>query len=193
MNFSKLFPECRDPAGWQACVLDGLDRVGIDGAVERAAFVAQVAVESGQFNRLIEQLDYRYDRLMEVWPKRFPTLLVAKQYAHQPERLANYVYASRLGNGPAESGDGWNYRGRGLLQLTGRANYTAVGARLGLPLVAHPELLEQKMPALRSAVDFWKQNKIGAVAHDVVATTRLVNGGTNGLDQRRAYFEALQR
>lgn len=193
IDVKKHFPACENPEGWQDALERGFQLYCITDRIEQAAFIAQAAVESGQFNRLVENLDYSYDRLMRVWPKRFPTLLVAKQYAHQPEKLANYVYAARLGNGDAASGDGWKYRGRGLFQLTGRANYAACGKRTGMPLVDLPSMLEAEVPAVCSAFDFWIQNRLAEVCHDVVATTKRINGGTHGLDQRRQYFEALRK
>src|SRR5688572_5216436 len=106
--------------------LDELARGGIDTPLRRAHFLAQVAHESGGFKRLVENLNYSADALVRTWPSRFDAA-TAKQYARQPERIANKVYAGRLGNGDETSGDGWRYRGRGYIQLTGQVNYADYG------------------------------------------------------------------
>ncbi|MCU0728992.1 MAG: hypothetical protein MUF41_02655, partial [Sphingopyxis sp.] len=105
-----------------------------------AHFLAQTATETGGFRALSENLNYSATGLVATWPSRFPTRAAAEEYAMQPEKLANAVYANRLGNGPPESGDGWRYRGRGLIQLTGRDNYVARARETGLPLVTNPAM-----------------------------------------------------
>ncbi len=134
---------------------------------------------------------------MSTWPKRFPTLADAQTYARQPEKIANRAYAGRLGNGDEQSGDGWQYRGRGIIQITGRGNYQEVGAALGLPLEAQPELLEQPDNAALSAGWFWKSHLLNPLADhqtddiddaDFVTITTKINGGTVGLADRRAYW-----
>jgi putative chitinase len=109
-------------------------RFKIDTARRAAEFIAQVAHESGQLMRLREDLDYSFGRLRTVWPKRFPTDAVAIGYAHQPEKLANFVYAGLYGNGDTASGDGWRFRGAGYLQHTFRANHAAIGRQFGIPV-----------------------------------------------------------
>jgi len=158
-----------------------------------AAFLAQVGHESGSLNRFEENLNYTAQRLTQVWPKRFPSIAHAHHYEHAPERLANLVYANRMGNGGYESGDGWRYRGRGPIQITGGANYRRCGIALNLPLIEQPELLLTPDIGARSAAWYWEDRGCSACADDVEAVTRLVNGGDHGLPDREArYLRALQ-
>ena len=157
-----------------------------------AAFIAQVGHESAQLTRLIENLNYSADALVATWPARFDAVLAA-QFARQPERIANVVYAARMGN--TALGDGWTYRGRGLIQITGKANYKECGEALSLDIVARPELLEQPANAAMSAAWFWSINGLSTLADagDVVGITKRINGGTNGLADRQAlYAQALK-
>ena len=142
---------------------DAMARFKIEGRLRVAAFLAQIGHESGQLRTLVENMNYSADGLIRTWPKRF-NLQTATEAARKPEQIANIVYASRLGNGPAVTGDGWRYRGRGLIQLTGRSNYCTAGAALGLPLEEHPELLEQPEQAALSAAWFWSTNKLSELA-----------------------------
>ena len=134
---------------------------------------------------------------MAVWKKRFPTLDKAQPYEHQPEKLANYVYAKRLGNGDVPTGDGWRFRGRGLLQVTGRGNYHSIGGALHLPLDTEPERLAQPDGAALSAAHFWKSRGLNELAddrndddddEDFVTISVIINGGRAGLDSRRGYW-----
>ncbi len=134
---------------------------------------------------------------MRVFSKRFPTLEKATAYAHQPEKLANYVYAERLGNGDVASGDGWRYRGRGLLQITGRANYRSSEEALDLPLEQQPELLQDPVTAALAAGHFWKSHGLNALADDknddnddddFVRISILIAGGREGLPSRQRYW-----
>ena len=133
-----------------------------------------------------------------TWPKRFPTIEKAVEYERNPEKIANFVYAKRLGNGDAATGDGWRFRGRGVLQITGRENYRSTGSNIDLDLEAAPELLEQPLAAALSAAHFWKSRGLNALAddrnddnddEDFVAITVLINGGKTGLAERRAYWD----
>lgn len=162
---------------------------GLSTIARRAAFIAQAAHESAGFSTFIENLNYSAGALNRVWPTIFP-VAIAAQYARQPERIANRAYANRIGNGPEASGDGWRYRGRGVFQLTGRANYLACGAALGLDLINHPELLEQPVNAFRSAGWFWNSKALSPLADIGAFTeiTRRINGGYNGLADRQAYW-----
>jgi putative chitinase len=185
-------PACRDPSGWTPLLVDGLRDMTPAGL---AAFLAQVAVESNCLNRLVENLNYTPERLMQIWPTRFPSLAAASQCAGHPELLANRVYGGRLGNAPEASGDGYRYRGRGLLQITGRTGYREAEISLGLPLVQHPELLEQKPVALKSALAFWNRNKLSALcntAGEFTTMTEKINGGHHGLPERIAYWQKLR-
>jgi len=171
---------------------DVLTRFGVDSLLKIAHFLGQTAHESGGFRIMAENLRYTSGaRLSKIWPKRFPDEAAAAPYVDNPEALANAVYAGRMGNGPADSGDGFRFRGRGLIQLTGRANYDAVGRLVGLPLIAQPELAEAPNNCLLIACGAWKH--IGAAALPETASvedfTRKVNGGLNGLDDRIRLFE----
>jgi len=137
---------------------------------------------------------------MQVWPRRFPTLKKARTYERNPEKLANYVYASRLGNGDEASGDGWRYRGRGLIQTTGRSNYRATGAALTLQLESEPTLLEEPDHASLSAAWFWKSHGLNELAdaggagdeEDFETISIRINGGRAGLESRKKYWQAAK-
>lgn len=148
------------------------------------AFLGQVLHESAMLERLEENLNYSAERLCKVWPSRFRTLAEARPYERNPEALANKVYGGRLGN--VMAGDGWRYRGRGCMQITGRANYTAMEKVSGLALTTNPDLLTQPLPALQASVAWWRKNVPAAVLGDLAAITRIVNGGTHGLPERVA-------
>ena len=161
----------------------------IDTPLRLAAFLAQIAHESGQFRALVENLNYSAEALLRVFPRHFDAGQAAA-YARQPERIGSRVYANRMGNGDEASGDGWSYRGRGLIQVTGKTNYAACGAALGLDLIAQPELLEQPAPATRSAAWFWNRHDLNrlADARDITTITRRINSGLTGLDDRKACY-----
>ena len=165
-----------------------LPRYGIaDSKVRLAHFFAQILHESGCMRFDMENLNYSSDALRRVFGKYFRTKEEADAYARKPEKIANRVYANRMGNGAEESGDGWKYRGRGLIQLTGRNNYTAFAEWVGDPrIVDEPDLVSSQY-AVHSAVFFWDTNNLNGVADrdDVVALTRRINGGENGLAHRR--------
>lgn len=167
-------------------------RFGIDRPVRIAAFLSQCAHESGGFRLREESLSYSAPRLMKVWPKRFPTLAAAQAYARMPERLANKVYANRMGNGDPASGDGWRFRGRGFKQLTGRSNYTAFAAAVGKPLDEILDYIETDEGACMSAGWFWSSNRLNALAdaRDIKELTKRINGGDIGLRERTALFHA---
>lgn len=155
----------------------------------KAAFIPQAAHESGMFRRLVENLNYSAQGLRSTWPARFNEV-DAVALARQPERIANRVYSGRMGNGNEASGDGWRFRGRGLIQVTGRSNYAACGKAIGLDLLTHPELLEIPVNAAMSAAWFWKSNGCNELADAGLfdAITKKINGGTNGAAERRALW-----
>jgi putative chitinase len=161
------------------------------------AFLAQIAHESAELTRLEENLSYSAARILAVWPGRFPTLESARPFERAPERLANRVYASRLGNGDVASGDGWRFRGRGLLQITGRGSYRAAAQALGLPLEAEPERLATPEIAALSAAHFWRSRGLNELADDrsgddddadFVRISITINGDRHGLNERRRYW-----
>lgn len=156
-----------------------------------AAFLAQIAHESGGFNFVQEGLNYSAQGLMKTWPRRFPTLASARPYARNPEKIANKVYANRMGNGPESSGDGFKFRGRGLIQLTGRDNYTRFARSIGRTLDQTVAYLETPEGAVASAAWFWDINKLNVYADkdDFVGLTRRINGGTIGLADRKHHYD----
>lgn len=192
-----FLPKLATPSIW-ADALDGaLTRFDITTTPRVAAFLAQVAHESMEFSHLVEQMGYSAKRLMLVWKNRFPTLALARPFERQPEKLANYVYAKRLGNGDATTGDGWRFRGRGLLQHTGRGNYRSCGTALGLPIESQPELLETPPVAALAAAQYWHSRGLNELAddqndddddEDFVQISIRINGGRVGLEARRTYW-----
>ena len=159
-----------------------------------AHFLAQCAHESGGFSVTQENLNYSAKGLLGVFGKYFPTVDKANEYAKHPQKIANLVYANRMGNGDEESGDGWKFHGRGYIQLTGHDNYVSFGTAIGQELTQTPDSVADDYP-LESAAWFFKKNGILPICDrgngdEVVASvTKRVNGGLNGLDERTAYFE----
>lgn len=179
---------------WYEAMIKVLPVYHIDTPVRVAAFIAQCAHESGNFTRLTENLNYRADSLQRVFPKYFPNSTIAAQYAKRPEMIANRVYSNRMGNGPESSGDGWKYRGRGLIQLTGKRNYTLFAASINTPIEQIPDYLVTFEGALQSACWFWEQNNLNELAdrRDIVQLSKRINGGTIGLeDRKKHYYHAL--
>jgi putative chitinase len=156
-----------------------------------AAFIAQTAHESGNYVFLKENLNYKAASLRRVFPKYFPTDELAAAYANRPERIANRVYANRMGNGPEESGDGYRYCGRGLIQLTGRTNYQNFADSIETPVEEITEYLGTFEGAVQSACWFWETNNLNkwADAGDIKTMTRVINGGYIGLDDRIRHYE----
>lgn len=156
-----------------------------------AMFIAQTGHESGHLKYVKENLNYSAQGLLATFPKYF-TPEQAQQYQRNPEAIANHVYANRMGNGPEESGDGWRFRGRGLIQITGRENYTKLLADLGQSEATY---LETTDGAVESACWFWKTRNLNTVsdAGDVVKATKIINGGTKGLDERKHLYDNALR
>jgi len=158
-----------------------------------SGFLAQIIHESGGFNFVIENLNYSKDGLRKIFPKYFPTDELAIQYARQPERIANRVYANRMGNGPEQSGDGWKFRGRGLIQLTGKNNYSRLANDLGISIDETVIYLETPSGAASSAGWFWDNNNLNQYCDsgDFTTLTKRINGGTNGLQDRLHHYEKI--
>jgi putative chitinase len=156
-----------------------------------AAFLAQCAHESGGFVFLKENLNYKAASLRRVFPKYFPDDATAAHYAGKPEMIANRVYANRMGNGDEASGDGWKFCGRGLIQLTGKDNYTFFAGSLDIPLDEASEYLGTFEGAVQSACFFWEQNNLNTWADkgDILTLTKRINGGTIGLEDRQKHYE----
>lgn len=157
-----------------------------------AGFVAQCGHESNNFKVLEENLNYSAEGLNKIFPKYFVKAgRDAQAYHRQPEKIANIVYASRMGNGGTASGEGWKFRGRGVIQLTGKDNYSRFAKHIGKTLDETIEYLKTKQGALESACWFWKTNGLNEIADsgDIVAMTKRINGGVIGLDDRKKHYE----
>ena len=156
-----------------------------------AAFIAQCAHESGGFRALKENLNYKAASLRKTFGKYFPTDELAAQYEKRPEKIANRVYASRMGNGDEASGDGWRYCGRGLIQLTGKQNYQNFADSIETPVEDIPEFLATFEGAVQSACWFWEANNLNQWAdkNDILTLTKRINGGTIGLEDRKKHYE----
>lgn len=181
----------KNAAAWVDPLNEVFERFQIDTPQRQAAFLGQCAHESGMFTQLKENLNYSATALRATWPKRFPDDAIAKAYERQPVKIANKVYADRMGNGSEASGEPGKYLGRGLIQLTGKTNYKACGDALGLDLVGKPEQVEDPAVAALSAGWFWERNKLNgrADAKDWTGISKVVNGGTHGLGDRIAKSE----
>lgn len=175
-------------------VLPALDaamqRFDITTPAREAAFLAQLAHESGELRRWTENLNYGWTGLRKTFPKYFATDVDAQAYDRKPERIANRVYGDRLGNGPEASGDGWRYRGRGPIQLTGKDNYQACGRAIGVDLVGAPERVETPEVGCLAAAWFWASRGLNALADvgDFKTITRRINGGLIGFEDRAAFW-----
>ena len=156
-----------------------------------AAFIAQCAHESGGFRFLKENLNYKAESLLKVFPKYFPDMATAKAYEKKPEKIANRVYANRMGNGNEASGDGWRYCGRGLIQLTGKDNYSWFAGSIQVSVEEAAEYLQTFEGAAQSACWFWETNNLNkeADAGDIKLMTRKINGGFIGLDDRIKHYK----
>jgi putative chitinase len=169
---------------WEEPLQATFDKYDISNPKRQAAFLGQCAHESGNFKTLEENLHYSANALMRVWPSRFPDIDTANKFANNPEKIANKVYAGRMGN--TEDGEGWKYHGRGLIQLTGKDNYKNCSNSLGLDLLGSPEKLLEPQYAALSAGWFWSKHGLNELAdaqeHGII--TKRINGGTLGLDDR---------
>ena len=176
----KIGPQWVDPLN------ETFQRFGITTLRQQAGFIGQCGHECGNFKVLEENLNYRADTLMRLWPKRFPSLEVANQYARNPKKIANKVYASRMGNRDEASGDGYRFRGRGCIQLTGHANYFHASKACDVDFVMEPDLVATPQYAAMTAGWFWSTHNCNALAEagDWTALTKKINGGTIGLEDR---------
>ena len=181
-----------DAAEWYEAMCDILPLYDITTAARVAGFVAQCGHESNNFKVLEENLNYSADGLNKIFPKYFKNAgRDAQEYHRQPEKIANVVYASRMGNGDTASGDGYKFRGRGVIQLTGHDNYSAFAKVIDMSIDDVIDYLGTKKGALDSAAWFWDSRNLNAVADagDIVKMTKLINGGTIGLEDRKNHFE----
>lgn len=193
-QLKQLLPKNPYVEHWHKALTQLLPDYEINTPRRVAAFVAQCAHESGGFMVLKENLNYKAASLRKIFPKYFPDDAIAQRYASMPnkqEAIANRIYANRMGNGPEESGDGYRYCGRGLIQLTGRQNYTWFAASLEISPEEATEYLGTFEGAAQSACWFWETNKLNqwADAGDIVTLTKRINGGTIGLEDRIKHYE----
>lgn len=178
-------------AEWHAALCRILPKYGITSVKRVAAFLSQCAHESADFKVLKENLNYRKEGLCKVFPKYFKTEAQAIAYANQPAKIASRVYADRMGNGSEASGDGWNYCGRGLIQITGKSNYTKFAESVGMSLSDAVTYMGTTAGALESACWYWSNNKINQLADtgNTAAVTKVINGGNNGLPEREKKYQ----
>ena len=171
---------------WLEPLNDAFQPSEINTPLRMAAFIGQCAHESGNFKTLQENLNYSAEGLCRVWPSRFPTLEAAKPYHRDPDKIANKVYGGRMGNGTEETGEGSLYKGRGLIQLTGKDNYTLCGDALGEDFIHSPDLVLAPKYAALSAAWYWNKRSLNkeADAKDYTGMTKKINGGVIGLDDR---------
>lgn len=197
-KLAKCLPKNKEIDKWFTALHEQLDKYEINTLERVASFLSQCAHESLDFTVLTENLNYGAAGLQTTFKKYFPTAEKAKLYERKPEKIANLVYANRMGNGDEASGDGWRYKGRGIVQLTGHDNVAACSQYIFKDdrLVKDTSWLETKEGCVGSACWFWNSRKINVPAdkEDVVGVTKLINGGTNGLEDRKtkyAKFKAI--
>jgi len=193
-QLQQLIPKNPYVKQWHNALSQLLPDYEINTAERIAAFVAQCAHESGGFTALKENLNYKAATLRKIFPKYFPDDATAAHYASLPnkqEAIANKVYANRMGNGSEESGDGYRFCGRGLIQLTGRDNYSWFAASLNITVEEASEYLQTFEGAAQSACWFWETNSLNrwADAGDILTLTKKINGGTIGLEDRKKHYE----
>ena len=176
---------------WYEALCEILPDYDINTVPRMAAFLAQTAHESGGYKAIKENLNYRAETLMKVWPRYFPNMEIARQYAQQPERIANRAYGNRMGNGPEESGDGYKFCGRGLIQLTGKDNYTRYAQSTEQTLDEASEHLTTFEGCVQSAARFWEANNLNqwADSGDMKTLTKRINGGDLGLADRIQHYQ----
>ena len=178
---------------WSEPLTTTFVKFGMVSPKEQACFIGQASHESGHFRLLVENLNYRAETLMKLWPKRFPTMDEANKYARNPEKIANHIYCNRMGNRDESSGDAWRFRGRGLFQLTGHDNYWHAGQALQQDFVMNPDLVATPMFAALSAGWFWKTHGCDKLVDSPEQMCKRINGGLIGLQDRIAQSaKALQ-
>ena len=190
-QLKQVIPKNQYVTYWHHALEQLLPQYEINTPDRIAAFLAQCAHESGGFVFIKENLNYKWASLRKVFPKYFPTDALAQQYEKQPQKIANRVYANRMGNGPEESGDGWKFCGRGLIQVTGRDNYSWFAASLQISPEEASEYMETFEGAAQSACWFWESNNLNQWAdkRDILTLTKRINGGTIGLEDRKKHYE----
>lgn len=202
----RIAPRCPDTIAWAAALNESMREFAIESRLQVAHWLAQLAHESTEFTRLVENLNYTDPvRIARIFRSGFDLdgdrvvdpeeIEFARGFVRNPILLANRAYAAKNGNGAESSGDGWRYRGRGPIQITGRSNYARAGQALGLPLVEQPEIVMDPDVGARVAGWFWADRKIGplADADDIRAVTKRINPGLAGLDDRQRYLNTARQ
>ncbi len=194
MSLANTLAKLKIDVQWVEPLEEVFHRYEINTPERQAAFIGQCAHESMNFTRLEENMNYSAEALMKTWPSRFPTMEVAQKYARNPEKIANKVYGGRMGNGTEETGDGWLYHGRGLIQLTGKDNYTLAGDALNMDFIHSPDYVLVPKYAALTAGWYWNKRQLNkeADAKDYTGMTKKINGGTIGLDDRIAHIKHAQ-
>ncbi len=201
-QLGQICPKCEDPVGVALALNEAFEKFGISTVEEHAAFVAQTAHESGQFNTMEENLNYSAKGLAATWPSRYadkadadhdgdkrePNAL-ARRIERKPQEIANHTYADRMGNGGPETNEGWTYRGRGWIMLTGKANYAEFSEDVGVDAVNDPDYVATPEGAALSAGWYWQKNHCGAAATDCRRLTKIINGGDVGLAERQHFTD----
>lgn len=190
-HLREFLPKNNYVSDWYNALSILLPQYDINTPMRVAAFLAQCGHESGGFIFLRENLNYRAETLLRQWPKRFPTMEIAKMYERKPEIIANRAYANRMGNGDEASGDGWRYCGRGLIQLTGKDNYQDFADSIETPVEEIPEYLVTFEGATQSACWFWDSRSLNKEADvaDIKTMTKKINGGLIGLEDRFKHYQ----
>jgi len=194
-QLAQMIPGNQHVSYWYDALSACLPDYDINSVPRVAAFIAQCAHESANFTAIVENLNYRAESLMKTWPKHFPNMDIANQYAHKQQAIANKVYAGRMGNGDEASGDGYKYCGRGLIQITGKANYQIFADSISTPVETIPDFLTTFEGAVQGSAWFWESHDLNTLAdnRDIQHMTKIINGGLLGIDDRMArYNNALQ-
>lgn len=191
LQLKKVFPRIEMVDCWVDELNKQLEEAGITTKEQVAMFLAQCGHETGGFTRFTENLNYSAERLLAVFPKYFKTRADAEKVARRPQEIANIVYANRMGNGDAKSGDGWKYRGRGLIQLTGRQNYVKFTNYIKKPeLLEKPDEFNTIHYYIQMAIWYWKVNALETISN-IETVTRRINGGLNGIEDRKKLFKQI--
>jgi putative chitinase len=191
MSLANTLSKLKISVDWVEPLEEVFHRYEINTPERQAAFIGQCAHESMNFTKLEENMNYSAEGLMKTWPSRFPTLESAKPYHRNPEKIANKVYAGRMGNGLEETGDGWLYHGRGLIQLTGKDNYMLASDALNMDFIHSPDYVLVPKYAALTAGWYWNKRNLNkeADAKDYTGMTKKINGGTIGLNDRIAHIQ----
>jgi putative chitinase len=195
-TFSKIIPSNKNAKVWYDVIMDVLPQYDIDTELRFSMFMAQCCHESNNFTVLVENLNYSADGLLKTFPTHF-SKNEATQYARKPEKIANRVYANRMGNGDEDSGDGWKYKGTGVIQLTGKSNFTLLSADMYPDepdyLLKYPEQLLIPENAVIAACWFWDTNDLNSYAdkQDIKGVTKKINGGNNGILERSKIYNDI--